>query len=78
MNNFIIYIEFNEGSDININIDNIIKNVMLDEKSIGRNLMFIEFIMKNGILDNLSKYIVIVMSLFVGIVIYSIYVILIY
>lgn len=78
LNDFTTYIEFNEGSDINTNIDNIIKNAMLDEKSIGRNSMLIESTMKNGTLDNSSKYVAIAMSLFAGIVIYSIYVISIY
>lgn len=78
LNDFTTYIEFNEGSDINTNIDNIIKNALLDEKSIGRNSMLIESTMKNGTLDNSSKYVAIAMSLFSGIVIYSIYVISIY
>lgn len=75
---FTASIEFNEGSDINTNIDNIIKNAMLDEKSVGRSSMLIDATMENGTLDNSSKYVAIAMSIFSGIVIYSIYVISIY
>lgn len=72
------YIEFNEGSDINTNIDNIVKATMLDKNSVGKNKMLIEATMENGTLDNSNKYTAIAMSLFSGIVIYSIYVISIY
>ncbi|MDB3086770.1 ABC transporter permease [Clostridioides difficile] len=78
LNKFTASIEFNEGSDINTNIDNIVKNAMLDEKSVGRNSMLIDDTMENGTLDNSSKYVAIAMSIFSGIVIYSIYVISIY
>lgn len=78
LNKFTASIEFNEGSDINTNIDNIVKNAMLDEKSVGRNSMLIDATMENGTLDNSSKYVSIAMSIFSGIVIYSIYVISIY
>ncbi|MDI0266325.1 ABC transporter permease [Clostridioides difficile] len=78
LNKFTASIEFNEGSDINTNIDNIVKNAMLDEKSVGRNSMLIDATMENGTLDNSSKYVAIAMSIFSGIVIYSIYVISIY
>lgn len=78
LDEFTAYIEFNEGSDINTNIDNIVKNAMLDEKSMGRNSMLIDSTMENGTLDDSSKYTAIAMSLFSGIVIYSIYVISIY
>ncbi|MCC0629475.1 MULTISPECIES: ABC transporter permease [unclassified Clostridioides] len=72
------YVEFNEHSDINKNIDNIVKDAKLDKNSMGKNKMLIESTMENGILDNSSKYTAIVMSIFSGIVIYSIYVISIY
>ncbi|MCP3317907.1 FtsX-like permease family protein [Clostridioides difficile] len=72
------YIEFNNGIDINTSIDNIVKNTMLDENSVGKNKMLIESTRENGTLDNSSKYTAITMSLFSGIVIYSIYVISIY
>lgn len=73
-----VYVEFNEGSDINTNINNIVKNAMLDKNSVGKNKMLIEATMENGTLDNSNKYTAIAMSLFSGIVIYSIYVISIY
>ncbi|HBF6217975.1 TPA: FtsX-like permease family protein [Clostridioides difficile] len=73
-----VYVEFNEGSDINTNINNIVKNTMLDKNSVGKNKMLIEATMENGTLDGSSKYIAIAMSIFSGIVIYSIYVISIY
>ncbi|MCC0784402.1 FtsX-like permease family protein [Clostridioides sp. ES-S-0108-01] len=72
------YVEFNEHSDINKNIDNIVKDAKLDKNSMGKNKMLIESTMENGILDNSSKYTAIAMSIFSGIVIYSIYVISIY
>ncbi|MCC0645624.1 MULTISPECIES: FtsX-like permease family protein [unclassified Clostridioides] len=78
LDNFTTYIEFNEDSNINTNIDNIAKNAILDKESVRRNSMLIESTMKNGTLDDSSKYTAIAMSLFSGIVIYSIYVISIY
>ncbi|MCC0632656.1 FtsX-like permease family protein [Clostridioides sp. ZZV15-6388] len=78
LDNFKTYIEFNEDSNINTNIDNIAKNAILDKESVRRNSMLIESTMKNGTLDDSSKYTAIAMSLFSGIVIYSIYVISIY
>ncbi len=79
MDNFsYVYVEFNEGSDINTNINNIVKNTMLDKNSVGKNKTLIEATMENGTLDGSSKYIAIAMSIFSGIVIYSIYVISIY
>lgn len=78
LDKFTAYVEFNEGSDINTNINNIVKHAMLNKNSIGRNSMLIDSTMKNGTLDNSSKYIAIAMSLFSAIVIYSIYVISIY
>lgn len=79
LNNFsYVYVEFNEGSDINTNINNIVKNTMLDKNSVGKNKMLIESTMENGTLDDSSKYTAIAMSLFSGIVIYSIYIISIY
>lgn len=74
INKFSTYVEFCENSDINKNINNITKKAKLNkEKQVNINKMLVESIQKNGSVDEASKKMAIVLSLFAGLVIYSIY-----
>lgn len=74
INKFSTYVEFYENSDINKNINNISKKAKLNtEKQVNTNKMLVESIQKNGSVDEASKNMTIVLSLFAGLVIYSIY-----
>lgn len=74
INKFSTYVEFYENSDINKNINNITKKAKLNkEKQVNINKMLVESIQKNGSVDEASKKMAIVLSLFAGLVIYSIY-----
>ncbi|CEI72665.1 MULTISPECIES: ABC transporter permease [Romboutsia] len=74
LNNFTAHVEFNENSDISKNISNIIKEAKIDkEKQAGINSMLVDSARNNGRLDSESKNTSIVLSLFAGLVIYSIY-----
>ncbi len=73
------YVEFNEGSEIRANINSIIKDAKLDKKEqVGVNSMLVESVEANGGLDSQSKNTAMAMSLFSGLVIYSIYTISVY
>ncbi|CEO05775.1 ABC transporter permease [[Clostridium] sordellii] len=79
LNKFDAYVEFNEDSDINKNIKDIATNAKLNKQdNIRMNNMLIDSVMKNGRLDNESKVTAIIMSIFAGLVIYSIYTISVY
>jgi ABC-type antimicrobial peptide transport system permease subunit len=74
LNKFDAYVEFNEDSDIDKNISDISKQAKFNKKdNIRRNNMLIDSVMANGRLDNQSKITAIAMSLFAGLVMYSIY-----
>ncbi|MEG1312411.1 MAG: FtsX-like permease family protein [Romboutsia sp.] len=74
LNKFDVYVEFDEDSDINKNISDISKKARFTKKeNIRVNSMLIDSVMKNGRLDNESKISAVIMSLFAGLVMYSIY-----
>lgn len=74
LNNFTANVEFNENSNISENISNINKEAKLNkEKQVGINSMLVDSVMNNGRLDSESKNTAMVLSLFAGLVIYSIY-----
>ena len=74
LDKFDVYVEFNEDTDINKNIDDISKKAKFTKKeNIRVNSMLIDSVMKNGRLDNESKISAVIMSLFAGLVMYSIY-----
>lgn len=79
LNKFNAYVEFNEYSDINKNINDIASLAKLNkEDNIRKNSMLIESVRNNGSLDTESRNTAIAMSLFAGLVIYSIYTISVY
>lgn len=79
LNKFTSYVEFNEGSDISKNIINITKEAKLNKKEQVRpNSMLIASVENNGALDYESRNKAIAISLFAGLVIYSIYTISVY
>lgn len=74
LNNFIAHVEFNENSNISENISNITKEANLNkEKQVGVNSMLADSASNNGRLDTESKTTAIILSLFAGLVVYSIY-----
>lgn len=79
VNNFTANVEFDEGSDITGEIQAIAKNGKIDlEKQVGVNTSLVESVQANGVLDATSRNTAIAMSIFAGLVIYSIYSISIY
>lgn len=78
-NKFDTYVEFNEKTDILKNINNISKEAKFSkEDNIRVNKELVSSITTNGVLDQESKNTAIVVSLFAGFVMYSIYSISIY
>ncbi|KKY02740.1 ABC transporter permease [Paraclostridium benzoelyticum] len=74
LNNFTANVEFNENSNISENISNITKEAKLSkEKQVGINSMLADSASNNGRLDTESKTTAVILSLFAGLVIYSIY-----
>lgn len=74
LNNFTANVQFDENSNISENISNITKEASLNkEKQVGINSMLVDSSQNNGRLDTESKTTAIVLSLFAGLVIYSIY-----
>ena len=74
VNNFTANVEFDEGSDITGEIQAIAKNGKIDlEKQVGVNTSLVESVQANGVLDATSRNTAIAMSIFAGLVIYSIY-----
>lgn len=74
LNTFDTYVEFNENSDIDKNINDISIKAKFNKKdNIRRNNMLIDSVMANGRLDNQSKTTAITLSTFAGLIIYSIY-----
>lgn len=74
VNNFTANVEFDEGSDITGEIQAIAKNGKIDlEKQVGVNTSLVESVQVNGVLDATSRNTAIAMSIFAGLVIYSIY-----
>lgn len=74
LNNFTANVEFDENSDISEKISNITKEANLNkEKQVGVNSMLVDSVSNNGRLDTESKTTAIILSLFAGLVIYSIY-----
>ncbi|MGL6106652.1 ABC transporter permease [Romboutsia sp.] len=74
LNKFDAYVEFNEGSEIDKNINDISKEAKFNRKeNIRRNNMLIDSVMANGRLDYESNVTAITMSFFAGLVMYSIY-----
>lgn len=79
VNKFTPYVEFNEGSDISKNINDITKEAKLNKKEQVRpNSMLIGAVENNGALDITSRNTAIAVSLFAGLVVYSIYTISVY
>ncbi|MEG1312630.1 MAG: FtsX-like permease family protein [Romboutsia sp.] len=79
IDNFTANVEFNEGSEISKNINDISKKANINkEKQVGVNSMLVASVEANGGLDTASKNTAITMSIFAGLVIYSIYTISIY
>lgn len=79
INKFDTYVEFNENTDINKNINDICKKAKFNkEDNIRINKELVYSIMANGRLDQESKSTAVVVSLFAGFVMYSIYSISIY
>lgn len=79
INKFDTYVEFNENTDINKNINDISKKAKFNkEDNIRINKELVYSIMANGRLDQESKSTAVVVSLFAGFVMYSIYSISIY
>lgn len=79
LNKFDTYVEFDENSDINKNIKDISNKAKFNKKDNLRiNSMLIDSVMENGRLDNESKVTAAIMSLFAGLVMYSIYTISVY
>ncbi|MGX4600711.1 ABC transporter permease [Faecalimicrobium sp. JNUCC 81] len=79
LNKFTPYVEFNEGSDISKNIDDITKKAKLNkEEQVRSNNMLIASVGNNGALDVTSRNTAIAISLFAGLVVYSIYTISVY
>ncbi len=79
INKYDVYVELQEDSDIDKEIDNIAKEINMSKKEdIRKNTMLIDSVKQNGRLDNESKISALTMSIFSGLVIYSIYTISIY
>ncbi|WP_042275307.1 ABC transporter permease [[Clostridium] dakarense] len=79
LNKFTPYVEFNEGSEISKNIADIAKKAKLNiEEQIRPNSMLIASVGNNGALDITSRNTAIAISLFAGLVVYSIYTISVY
>lgn len=79
VNKFDTYVEFYENTDINKNINDISKKAKFNKNdNIRINKELVSSVMLNGVLDQESKNTAIVVSLFAGFVMYSIYSISIY
>lgn len=79
VNNYTVHVEFDEGSEIRTNINDISKKAKLNKKEqVGVNSMLVGAVEANGGIDTTSKNTAIVMSIFAGLVIYSIYTISVY
>ncbi|MBU5306925.1 ABC transporter permease [Clostridioides mangenotii] len=70
-----VNVEFFESTDIRENIKNISKNIMIKnpDKNIGINRMLISSVENNGSIDYESRNTAIMVSLFAGLVVYSIF-----
>lgn len=74
INNFTANVEFDEGSPISKNIEQIAKKAKVDLKEqVGINSTLVGSVEANGGIDSESKSTAIIMSAFAGLVIYSIY-----